>query len=898
MSGMFVVAWSPIKNVFLSFAYNFLLILDKMVYTVLTWVYQIFYMLTEVNLFNNNNAISEITERIYVVLGVVMLFVFAYNIIILLTNPDKLSKDNSLTKIIRDTVISLVLIAFLPTLFNLVYSIQSRVLETNVIGNIILGGSSIGEGSEESPKQSIKKAGNRVATSIFTTFYHPLELNGTEEVDITALDCRNGNEHALCSRYIEAIDSANSSDDFNALTPLFNDETLRDGVIDGNMKYMFIISTICGCIAVYLFASFAFDIGVRAVKLAILQLVAPVPIMLRITKPTGGIFSKWLKELKDTYLSLFVRLAIIYFAIFTIDLVWRSKDLFSIYDQYGGGVLQTVAELVLILSILAFAKEAPKLLKNIAGGSGNIEWNIKKKLNGENYEYSRRAMGAAGTIGRNVGRGLFNSVFQRNQDGTYSMHNAGSFGKAIGRNLRNIPKGLVYGAYRGWQNSGGNIENLGQEIKKSSIETTNKIDKSEAFRERAKETAKIGNVSFGKIPGIRDLITRKNDLNYAIETEGGISNYLGNRINYTTSGVSAEKAGTFRKHQANLVDSDLIQDGIKNIKEQYTREEEHLRENYNNQNIALNRRKNKIIEKNMSYKTYADSVESVVNERNRIKKLNKDKDIEALMNEETSYQTSYVANKKTLFENATKLENRRNEVLQNTTLSKESREATLKSIDKEIEENNRLMTNLVTEKEAFEVRLQDRIQKIKTDKQDNAIALATINRLEETRAKESKLFDGTEGQTSIGNDIREIVMQKTINNEFLSSEKKALDAKKKEAIRDKYTQNLTKYADDIRAYYVNNAKEIRGEFSQIPVSAQNIILEEAGFNPNEPGFNPTQAFNELGQIILDKNYDEDTVGRLMGFFKGLKRVENRGPFDYRISRMQDATSGKKDGDKK
>lgn len=876
----------------LNAVYTVFLVADNVIYLVMNWIYQIFFLLTKANLFNNNGALEDITKRIYVVLGVVMLFVFAYNIIILITNPDKLSKDNSLTKIVKDTIISLVLIAFLPTLFSLAYSIQDRVLDTNVIGNIILGGSPTNSGDNSN---DISSAGIKVATKIFSTFYHPMNTEGNDEVYITYSDCKKDLKASkLCEEYVNAYESAVSN---RKPSLLIQNKKLKDGIDDGNMHYLIIISSACGILAAYLFASFTLDIGIRTVKLAVLQLVAPVPIMLRITKPTGGIFSKWFKELKDTYLSLFVRLAIIYFAMFTINIIWERSDLFSITDQYDG-LLPLIAELVLILSVLAFAKEAPKLLKNIVGGSGNIEWNIKKKLNGENYEYSRRAMGAAGTIGRNVGRGLFNSVFQRNQDGTYSMHNAGSFGKAIGRNLRNIPKGLVYGAYRGWQNSGGNIENLGQEIKKSSIETTNKIDKSEAFRERAKETAKIGNVSFGKIPGIRDLITRKNDLNYAIETEGGISNYLGNRINYTTSGVSAEKAGTFRKHQANLVDSDLIQDGIKNIKEQYTREEEHLRENYNNQNIALNRRKNKIIEKNMSYKTYADSVESVVNERNRIKKLNKDKDIEALMNEETSYQTSYVANKKTLFENATKLENRRNEVLQNTTLSKESREATLKSIDKEIEENNRLMTNLVTEKEAFEVRLQDRIQKIKTDKQDNAIALATINRLEETRAKESKLFDGTEGQTSIGNDIREIVMQKTINNEFLSSEKKALDAKKKEAIRDKYTQNLTKYADDIRAYYVNNAKEIRGEFSQIPVSAQNIILEEAGFNPNEPGFNPTQAFNELGQIILDKNYDEDTVGRLMGFFKGLKRVENRGPFDYRISRMQDATSGKKDGDKK
>ncbi len=937
MQGIFnVAADGVVLNYFEKVWISLWLLIDQIVYGIMSLVYQVFYMITEVNLFNNSGAIGEITERIYVVFGVVMLFVFAYNILLLIANPDKLSgKDNGMTRLIRDTVISIVLVALLPTIFDAMYAVQHRVLETNIIGNIILGGTSVGGQTSDSPRQQVKDAGAKVATTIFSTFYHPIKNEGGEEIDYTPADCRNDSSvHSLCETYISAIDNANNS---GRPTVLIRNKTLNDNIPKDNMKYMYIVSTLCGALAVYLFVSFALDVGLRAVKLAVLQVVAPVPIMLRITKPTGGIFSKWFKEIKETYISLFVRLAIIYFAMFTIDLVISYYDAGSLFEEYGVGMVSILAELVLILSILAFAKDAPKLLKNLTGGAGGVEWNIKKKLNSDTYEYGRRAMGAAGTVGRNLGRGLFNSVFQRNEDGTYSFHNGKSFTKAAGRNFRNILRAPIYGAYRGWKNSGGNIENLGQEIKKSSIETTAMVDKHETFRERAKKNAvvgfKIGDNEI-KIPGIgARLLTRADDFFDAKTAEGGWANFLGNRINYTTSGVSADKAGTFRKHHANIIDSDLIQSGIKGIKEQAMREEEHTREFYNNRNLAINERISNL-RTSKAFKDYIDERDSISTEKARIMgsseyqaynsekgkidakfaNLRNDADYSSYITTKekidvdvSSYNQKYNLEIEKYNRERLAIQSENQRLAMDTNISQSDKDAAIRALSARWAQNESDLKSLEVDKVKFEKEISDR--KTALSQSRIGVEVDNLNKELETLQNNSSVYhelsavnsrEQINENSSVKASIDRLNSEKAANLQTMKQEIDNIKDRSKAEINEQYRKNFTKNAKDIHAYYINNLREIREEFNAIPVSAQNIILEEAGFNVKEEGFNPTKAFIELGQRLQkeeNQEYTAEDVDAIRGFIRGLKKVENRGPFDYRLSRAQDATGAKKDGGK-
>src|SRR5699024_4966668 len=78
----------------------------------------------------------------------------------------------------------------------------------------------------------------------------------------------------------------------------------------------------------WMLVMYCFDIAVRAVKLAFLQLIAPVPILAYIDESKGNnVFNNWLKQCTSSFLSLFIRLITIYFVIFIISEIVRQNGL-------------------------------------------------------------------------------------------------------------------------------------------------------------------------------------------------------------------------------------------------------------------------------------------------------------------------------------------------------------------------------------------------------------------------------------------------------------------------------------------------------------------------------------------------------------------------------------------
>ena len=116
------------------------LLICEGIYIFIGLLYQVFQKVASVNLFSQE-IFEEFTGRMYLVIGIAMLFIFAYNIILAIVNPDGKDKGTTnLAKSVKQTVISLVLVVLLPTIFNWLYVFQTHVLESNIIGTIILGG--------------------------------------------------------------------------------------------------------------------------------------------------------------------------------------------------------------------------------------------------------------------------------------------------------------------------------------------------------------------------------------------------------------------------------------------------------------------------------------------------------------------------------------------------------------------------------------------------------------------------------------------------------------------------------------------------------------------------------------------------------------------------------------
>ena len=112
--------------------------LNWMVYSVIGILYEVFNAISNINLFNKE-IFEGFTQRMYVVIGVAMLFIFAYNLILMIINPEDKKSTGQMSKVVKETIISLVLVILLPTLFNYMAIFQKHIIDSNIISKIILG---------------------------------------------------------------------------------------------------------------------------------------------------------------------------------------------------------------------------------------------------------------------------------------------------------------------------------------------------------------------------------------------------------------------------------------------------------------------------------------------------------------------------------------------------------------------------------------------------------------------------------------------------------------------------------------------------------------------------------------------------------------------------------------
>lgn len=376
--------------------YGLCFLIDSLVYSLISIAYQVFNLIAKASLYNSENGdIKVMIDRISVILGIGMLFIIAYNIILNIMNPDKVSSsgDKSMQGIFKNAIIAIVMLTAYSTVFTYMTRIQNHIIDSQVIEKIILG-------ADETNNTSSSDMGSTVAAKIFITFYHPIDDNGKI---LTYEDCENSSLD-VCKAYREGVEAAEAG----SIITLITNPTLYDSLFKKkpHMEYLYLISTICGIIALLMFVSYTIDIGIRVAKMAFLQIIAPIPIMAYITKPSGGIFSKWLNDLIKTYLSLFMRLITIYFAMFLINILASNMG-----NNTGGVfgdtsnvsvIIKLFGYLVLILGVLLFAKDAPKLLENLLGttfgeGGGFSPKAIAKKLSGV-----RDVPGVGGAIGKGL----------------------------------------------------------------------------------------------------------------------------------------------------------------------------------------------------------------------------------------------------------------------------------------------------------------------------------------------------------------------------------------------------------------------------------------------------------------------------------------------------------------
>ena len=381
----FIGTW--LNNMF----HKILLLIDGCIYWAVSQVYQIFIKLADARIFQDA-FFSNFAKRIYAIIGVVMLFYLAYALLTSLVDPDKAtSGDKSLTNLAKNIVISLVMLGFLPTIFDYAYKIQGIIFKENVIGAVIFG-----TGSTNS--DSIKEYGNYMAYTALNPFLNPGNYNVRLADNYSWFDLKGELiEDGMFT--LLPILSDWAVEDQKTISPHYEPDDNNDGEPEikeeGEMVslgYKPIISTACGVALLYIIFSFCLDLGIRIVKFAFCQLIAPIPVVLRMIPGKKGTFDKWLKLTLTVYFEVFIRVGIMYLVIYFFSEI-ANMDMFKYATS---GIQGLVVLAIILMGLLAFAKQAPKMLSDMLGlDSGNIKLGIKDKLKAGGFFAAGSAVGAA-----------------------------------------------------------------------------------------------------------------------------------------------------------------------------------------------------------------------------------------------------------------------------------------------------------------------------------------------------------------------------------------------------------------------------------------------------------------------------------------------------------------------
>ena len=379
----------------MSIIYSVLLLIDGVIYDFVCYIYEIFYVLADINIFSTEDY-AAITDKIYVILGLIMLFVLAYSLLKAVINPDDYAKgEQSITKLIPNVIISLAIIVLLPTVFEFAMNFQHAVLTNNTIYDFILTDNGSDSDIDIDSTEATVEPGRETAFYTFTAFFYPSEEfcasdEGGNTTDIN--DCKEkvlsngqkwywppswGNNQISLSQLDSSILSGEAS--FRNYTQFSN------AVAENQASYTLIVSTVAGIFILYVLLNFCFDMAVRVIKLAFYQLIAPIPVICRIL-PGGKFkdtFNTWLKQTVSVYLEVFIRVLVMALSVFLIDIVVRYFNSGELNAQIGdvGFVQKLIIQALLIMAVVIFMKQAPKLIGDLFKlDTGGMKLGLMDKL--------------------------------------------------------------------------------------------------------------------------------------------------------------------------------------------------------------------------------------------------------------------------------------------------------------------------------------------------------------------------------------------------------------------------------------------------------------------------------------------------------------------------------------
>lgn len=338
--------------------------LCSIVYGLIVLAFNLFTEVSQLDILSEGK-VNGIYQRLTMIITIVMVFYITFEFIKYVISPDTISdKEKGAGKVVARIVTAILLIAFVPTIFDWGYKIQQRILDTNVIPVVVFG----------QKNWDFKSAGSNFAGNVFSAFYRANCDSKTTEKECTAA-------RAIVDRNIAkfkedkgmlALTGAVATDIWNSLKSIVTGKKLIQ--FDGLLALVF------GCFTLYVLFSYVLDLGTRYIQLLFLQIIAPVAIISSITPQKDSMLKKWAKQCSTTYLDIFIRLAIIYFMLLIVSVLGSSLDFYEM-TKNGEQQINVFVYIVVIAGLLIFVQRAPKLLKELfpQGGAASLGFGFSAK---------------------------------------------------------------------------------------------------------------------------------------------------------------------------------------------------------------------------------------------------------------------------------------------------------------------------------------------------------------------------------------------------------------------------------------------------------------------------------------------------------------------------------------
>ncbi len=353
---------------------QFFFSIDKIVYSFISSIYNLLISIARTSILSQADII-DMTNKIYKLLAVFMVFKVTFSLIMYVVNPDDFSdKSKGASKLVTNIVISLSLLILTPYIFSYAYQIQTIILEDNALATLIFGTENGNIGGEDS--SFLNDAGDKMAYITMSPFFVPNTADSTLYNCVILTENNNGNvtfseecksalsdaipdNDDMVNNYVTGIEASNLGLMFRQDLAIATIKNNNDSFV---MDYKYIFSTVIGVVIILLLVTFCMDVAVRSIKLAFYQLIAPIPILSYVDPKGGkdGMFKKWYQACFKTFLSLFVRLLALYFALYIIS---RINSLTDIID--GTTQSNMLIKIFIIIGALMFAKQLPKILEGL-----------------------------------------------------------------------------------------------------------------------------------------------------------------------------------------------------------------------------------------------------------------------------------------------------------------------------------------------------------------------------------------------------------------------------------------------------------------------------------------------------------------------------------------------------